>query len=705
VFVGEHAVRAGAAKGTVKGGNAISPWAANQPVDGDLIKQQAKDGRLGQQLYAVVVKTSAGFGYRPPNAAELDALEVADAELARILPGWDAKDIIPNERITSVSNYDRGHRLYGMEHWREFFAPRQLLAHGTIVECLNVVAHQVRKELEPDRAKAVATYLRLGADKALDYDSRLTRWDSTRLKIVNGFDKHGYKFLWSHPEFEAARNLIPWCMDQVADAYIGMAKLANPDGGYQVASKAPKLAPLHQIFGSAASIESVPSGSVNLVCTDPPYHDNVMYAECSDFFYVWLRRNLSGLYPSFFESDETNKDEEAVANVARFASVGKRKKELATSDYERKMASAFREIYRVLQPTGTLSVMFTHKKVEAWDTLATSLIGAGFSIKSSWPVHTESEHSTHQAKKNAAQSTIMLTCRKRDTGGDPVWWDDLKGKVRKVARDTAIQLEKQGIRGVDLYIATFGPTLAILSDSWPVLTSEVDDKGNPKPLRPEVALDLARAEVVALRKQDLLLGRTVQFDKATDWYLMAWDAFAAAEFPADEARKLALALDLDLERDVIAQKRLVTKKQSTVVLQEPGARRKRDMVDPDKTSFDCWIDAVHTAMLLYSEDGANACQRFLRVSGLMTDSTFKALVQALLNVIPRTRIKGKFVRPEAEVLEAMRLSFFDDLTVPVEEEVKLPDRQGSLFSGAEVAEDAPGVDEDGEDAEDEEDEE
>jgi hypothetical protein len=80
-------------------------------------------------------------------------------------------------------------------------------------------------------------------------------------------------------------------------------------------------------------------------------------------------------------------------------------------------------------------------------------------------------------------------------------------------------------------------------------------------------------------------------------------------------------------------------------------------------------------------------------------------VQALLNVIPRTRIKGKFVRPEAEVLEAMRLSFFDDLTVPVEEEVKLPDRQGSLFSGAEVAEDAPGVDEDGEDAEDEEDEE
>ena len=77
------------------------------------------------------------------------------------------------------------------------------------------------------------------------------------------------------------------------------------------------------------------------------------------------------------------------------------------------MAAAFREMYRVLRPDGSLTVMFTHKKVEAWDTLASALIGAGFTIKASWPVHTESEHSLHQAKKNAAASTILLVCRKR----------------------------------------------------------------------------------------------------------------------------------------------------------------------------------------------------------------------------------------------------------------------------------------------------
>jgi hypothetical protein len=419
-----------------------------------------------------------------------------------------------------------------------------------------------------------------------------------------------------------------------------------------------------------------------------------MYAECSDFFYVWMKRTLGDVHPGFFTEELTNKDDEAVANVARFADMGRKRTALALSDYERKMAGAFREMHRVLRDDGVLTVMFTHKKVEAWDTLATSLIGAGFKICSSWPVHTESEHSLHQAKKNSAASTIMLTCRKREASGEPVWWDDLKGRVRQVAREQAAQFEKDGIRGVDLYIATFGPVLSILSENWPVLTSEVDDRtGEPKPLRPEIALDLAREEVVQLRKRGLLLGRVVQFDPITDWYLMAWDAFKAIEFPADEARKLALALGLDLEREIIAQKKLVAKKSSTVVLQTPLARRKRDMVDPDKTTFECWIDAAHTAMMLYQEDGAQSCKAFLTKAGLATDATFKACLQALVNAIPRTKQKDKFIRPEAAALENLCLAFYPDITLPADEPPPVVMEQGEL----------PGMNGEEEDIEDEED--
>ncbi len=210
--------------------------------------------------------------------------------------------------------------------------------------------------------------------------------------------------------------------------------------------------------------------------------------------------------------------------------------------------------------------------------------------------------------------------------------------------------------------------LAVISEQWPVLTSEVDERtGQPRPLRPETALDLAREEVIALRKHGLLLGREIQFDPVTDWYLMAWDAFKAEQFPADEARKLAIALGLDVERDLVAW-RVISKKGSDVALLRPVNRRGRGKVDPDADHFETWLDAVHTALLVYEEDGAAACETFLKRTGLRADGTFRACLQAMINAVPRTKSKGKFVRPEAELLERLRAGFFEEVEAPVEEE-------------------------------------
>ena len=263
---------------------------------------------------------------------------------------------------------------------------------------------------------------------------------------------------------------------------------------------------------------------------------------------------------------------------------------------------------------------------------------------------------------------------------EPVWWDDLKARVRETAREKAAEFEAQGIKGVDLYISTFGPVLSIISENWPVLTSETDPKtGDPLPLKPGEALDLARQEVVNLRKQGLLLGRSVEFDPVTDWYLMAWDAFKAQEFPADEARKLALALGLDMEKDLVKDKRLVTKKSASVVLCLPADRRKKGMVDEDAETFPHLIDALHTAMMIYDEEGSKACQVFVDRQGLRTDSRTKALVQAMMEAIPTTRDKdGKFLRPEMTTLDALRMLFWDDLPAPKEDEPPKLDPQMKL---------------------------
>src|SRR5207302_9759229 len=132
------------------------------------------------------------------------------------------------------------------------------------------------------------------------------------------------------------------------------------------------------------------------------------------------------------------------------------------------------------------------------------------------------------------------------------------------------------------------------------------------------------------------------------------------EFPADEARKLALALCLDLERDVIRDKKLISKKSATVVLCKPADRRKKNMVDPDAESFPFLIDALHTAMMIHDEEGSKACQVFVDRQSMRTDSRVKALVQATMEAIPTTRGKdGKFLRSEMTTLDAMRALFWE----------------------------------------------
>jgi len=689
ILEGDAAVRSDPDQGTVSRGVGVSPWTRDS-IAGDYIKAEAQAGRMGQQLYAIAVKRARHLSFRAPSEQELEAVAAAEEELHRRLPTWEAGGIVPTEE-RYIGPADRSAN-YGIVRWNECFAPRQLLSLCTYVEELRKLEPEIVQELGEEKAAAVVTYLGLAIDKAADYNCILATWETLRGIAKHLFKRHDFSFSWSFSEFDGASSLLQWTVGQVEDAYAGIAQLAT---GGNASEKTARRAELSLTQGNAADLSSIEDESIQCVCVDPPYGANVMYAECSDFFYVWQKRTVGHLYPDWFRAELTNKDEEAVENIARFTGMKKRK-DLAAADYERKLAAAFREMHRVLHPDGVLTVMFTHKEVETWNKLAIALIDAGFSIQASWPVHTESEHSLHQAKKNAAKSTILLVCRKRKPADGETWWDDIKAEVRVTARTKAREFHGLGISGVDLYISAFGPVLSALSSHWPVLSSETDEDGHPLPIQPDVALDLAREEVIALRKAELLHGRVVQFDPVTDWYLMAWDAFRAEQFRGDEARKLALVLGLSLEDDLVKARRVVTKKSADVVMQLPKARQRSHAVDPDAETFDCWLDAVHTAMLVYEEDGARACEAFLKRTGLRSNPTFEAVVQALLHAIPRTKKKGAFIRPEAQLLEEMRLSFFPDLEVPAEPELKV--EQVGLWDNTETLDDDEKTDE--EDADD-----
>jgi len=332
-----------------------------------------------------------------------------------------------------------------------------------------------------------------------------------------------------------------------------------------------------------------------------------------------------------------------------------------------------------------MTVMFTHKRADAWDSLGSALLQAGFEIRASWPVHTESEQSLHQARQNAVKSTVFLSCRKRGgsrLGDGLVYLDDIAAEIRSAAGAALDRGHEQGLVGVDLLLSTYGPALSVLSSQWPVYAAEADETGRSRLLRPEEALAVARGEVLR-RERMRLVGSDIEFDPLTDFTLLSWSTFGAREFPYDEARKLALSVsDLDLG-DVEAAK-LLSAEKGTVRLSEPRLRLRRETdahlpgIDRSRTVVDVWVDAIHTAAYITAQDGAGAAKRWLDERDLTENPVFESCLQAFVRALPNTKHQGEWNVSEAEQLHSLVKAYFENIELPPEpvefetEELSLP---------------------------------
>lgn len=673
--------------GTVARGVAISPW-DGLVIDSGYIKAEAQAGRMWPTLYAVAVRRPKTTGrgtvrsFRAPTDTDLHCLLAATRELEAISSQWQSEGIIPTEEFPPpIPKHDI--RPYGFLRWRDFFTDRQLLVHGAFVWEWRHLVPEVVSELGEEVGSQVLTLLSMMQSKALDYNSRLGAWDATRLKMGHVFTRHDFSFKWTYAEFEGARQLWPWCLSQLLDSYRGVSELMQPlsvEGLYESESLE------HQVpgsvvvsSGSAAALPHIDDASIDFVNIDPPYYDNVMYAELSDFFYVWEKRTLGQIVETRYADELSNKDDEAIANPARFFEAGRRRNELATFDYQQKMQAIFTECSRVLVDDGVMVVWFTHKRSEAWDTLGTSMMEAGFAIEASWPVGTQPEVSMHHAGKNSAKSTIMLVCRKRRSKSDgEVFFEDIEAELRQAARSAVEKFEAEvGVGGVDLQLATYGPTLSVISRNWPVLSSEPDEKGRSRRLRPEEALDVARQEVARLRMQRLV-GKDASFDAATDFWLMCWETFQAREFPFDEARKLALGVGYDVEEAI--KSGLLGKKASNVELVAPTTRGRslRRAMD-DTGRLPRLVDALHLMLVTYRDDKLAAARTWLADSGYGEEQQFLDVVQAAVNAVPRVRGKKGLTVEEAILLEDAVVGLFgDEITLPVEAEEQVAAAQMTL---------------------------
>jgi len=643
---------------TYDDGKGISLFTGLQ-IPSEYIKAKAQAGEMKSALYAVALKTPQGLEFRPPEAADLRALEEAERELARLWPGWEKANVIPTELYPEISSDERP-RLYGMPRWADMFSSRQLLAMGILVEELRKLRSEIVKEEGEELGAAVEHLLALAIDKQGNHNCSSTRWENTRGVVKGKMDRHDYAFKSSFAEMATCNSGggLDWAIDNVIEAYEELSRLPQ----------SPHPAAAELTLGTATNLPQYDDKSLTAVVVDPPYADNVQYSELADFFYVWLKRTQGHHHPEWFSTYLCEHDQEAVVNVSRFREdqkSGKKKgsakeaREKAQAFYQGLMTEVFKEAHRVLRDDGVLTVMFTHKKQEAWTSLFTSLIDAGFTITATWPVKTESEHSLHQAKKNAAQSTVILVARKRRPNAGLGYFNAaMITEIRDRARATAERLKGEGLNAVDQLVGAFGPAMTVFSRYDEVRT----DTGEPVGV--DQAIDEAADAVSAWRIEQLAARGLDGVEPEGQFALLCWDVLGAAEFRFNEASLLGKAVGMDVDRLIAAG--LVAKKGENVRMLSARERRREKPLEnaevmetlfgsvpvakrgtkaealrihPNDPRFRTALDACQALALRYVEahggsGGIGSARALARQQGWTKDSPVARLMEALVIAAP-----------------------------------------------------------------------
>ncbi|KUG16878.1 hypothetical protein ASZ90_013440 [hydrocarbon metagenome] len=605
-------------QGTFSGGDAIC-ISCGSTINSDGIKAEAKSRQMGHQLYAVCTKLTKARGrgkvwhFRSPTLDEIKSIEDAETYVAVHLHDWAIENLVPMEAFPEDAN-DTRPIDYGMPLWRDFFSPRQLLTHATYLKAFRETKAELFSDCiegsnEWEFAKAVAVYGAFVFDSCLNYDSMQCRWDATRCKVAGALDMQAFPFRPSYAEW----NQI------VEGAGFEWAAKKTLAALNEIVSFMPIIPGKATITQWAAQSTEIPSASLGFIITDPPYAGNVMYAEMSDFFYVWLKLLIGDLYPDVFSESLTNKIDEAIANPARFAGAKRgQAKILAAQDYAAKMEAAFRECRRILQDDGVLCVMFTHRTREAWQNLAESLINGGFTLHASWPVRTEPGQKFGKANKGALKVTVILYCRKR-TANQPGRWETIVDEIRNTARLKVEEYQALGITGPDLIVSVYGPALGVFSDHYPVkdVTGRVMRSGD--------ALDIVTQVV-----NEYLTGDIQGADAITLSYLNLLRFNPSLVVEEDFARIITVfggnsGIDaLDVKRGA----GLIRKEKGKVKILTAKDRIAEGVLNPEQPkNLRGLMDVVHAAVVLYEQKGLGAVTRLLEETG--HDSKDAGLLSAL----------------------------------------------------------------------------
>ncbi len=486
-------VKVGASPDTAKDGTKAEGRGANfrcllsgALIASDYIKAEGQAGRIGARLMAIVAEGKRGRVYLTPTAEQ-------ELTANKVQPTW-----VPDvEFMQQALGFRVGN--YGMTRWSDLFTPRQLVALSTFSDLIDEAITKVRTDalkagMEDDGvglnaggtgvtayAQAVGVYLAFALDKMADLGNSLCRWEPVAQCPRQLFGRQAIPMIWDFAEGNA--------LGESSGAWTVFV-----DGIYKAFLKAFEFVPnwfkgtVHQ---ADAQTQMISNNKV--ISTDPPYYDNIGYADLSDFFYVWLRRSLRPVFPSLYATLAVPKAEELVATPFRHGG-----KEEAEDFFMSGMTLAMHNLAVQVHPTFPVTIYYAFKQSEStdvagtsstgWETFLGAVLQAGFAIVGTWPMRTENGSRLRGQVSNALASSIVLVCRKRAA-------DALTGSRREFIRelnatlpDALADMTRGGINSpvapVDLSQAIIGPGMEVFSKYSSVMEAD------GKPMTVRTALQL-----------------------------------------------------------------------------------------------------------------------------------------------------------------------------------------------------------------------
>ena len=485
------------------------------------VRSEGKAGRMSQQLIAIVAKGNKGRVYVSPSGqheritAEAEALNVPETDLPERALGFRVQ-------------------LYGMTQHRHLFTSRQLTALTTFSDLVSEVREQIKAdateigcEKAVSYADAVVTYLAFAATKLADRNSSLTSWNIAVGNPRGTFARQALPMVWDYCEINPLESMggfdgtIGWITKALMLFPTGLA------GTTQQLDASKEIIDLNQV----------------MVSTDPPYYDNIGYADLSDYFYIWLRRSLRRIYPDLFNLMLVPKTEELVANRFRFGGDTAR----AEEHFLTGLGRAFQLMRTRVNPDYPMTVYYAFKQSErdaegkgvastGWEAMLAGLLKAGFQITGTLPMRTEKMGRAVAIGTNALASSIVLVCRPRPDNASMATRRDFIAALRRDLPDALRHLQQGNIAPVDLAQAAIGPGMAVFSNYSSVLEAD----GNPMSVR--TALQIINAELDAYFTE-----QEGDIDADTRFCVSWFEQYGMREAPFGEADVLARARDTSVQ--------------------------------------------------------------------------------------------------------------------------------------------------------------